>query len=183
MANDAVSGSGTVVVLTGTNVAEYEVVIEPALARSASTSAVVIPSKVAEKVPVKGVVWPETRASTLTENEATAPAAVSLKVVAVFPNGFEGVTKAVLVGVQVVPDAGGQAPPVPRSNFVSVNETPPGSVRKFESDTVPPGGVVPLLMPMMWPYVGELDDTANVPVLLGSIVKLPCPEVQDGPPG
>lgn len=103
--------------------------------------------------------------------------AVSSKIVPVFPNGFEELIKSGEVGVQVEPGAGGQAPPVPRFNFVSVNETPgsEANVKKFDRDTVCPGGVVLLLISMMLPNeaVEDVDRPANVPVLLGSIRKLP----------
>lgn len=77
------------------------------------------------------------------------PVAVSSKIVPVFPEGFEELTKSGDVGVQVAPGAGGQAPPVPMSNRVSVKVIPPGSVIKFGKLSVDPGGVVLLLMSMM----------------------------------
>ncbi|MGH9448412.1 MAG: hypothetical protein ACRD3O_22245, partial [Terriglobia bacterium] len=101
-----------------------------------------------------------------------------MKIVPVFPKGFEELTNNGEVGVQVEPTAGGQAPPVPTSNCVSVNETPPGSVRKFAKLTVEPGGVELLLMFVMLPVWPPRP--ANVPVLaVPSMVKLPWPELQE----
>lgn len=113
--------------------------------------------------------------------------AVSSKIVPVFPNGLDGLIKTVLVGVQVVPIAGGHAPPVPRFNLVIVNVTPgsDANVRKFAKATVSPGGVSVLLMCRMWPNeaVVGVDRPANVPVLIGLMMKLPSAELQVGPPG